>query len=187
MDVVDLYIKKRGEAPVDTRRRESRRNIILGDATIPPPTPLKLGRNVHLYTIEEYHHPYPTYTQGITQYIAEDTEVRGTVVHVRMVEKGTVDVVVRNSNEQSRTKFAYITIPYTANVTIALDGWRWILYHVAQPLLAETRKIALEGNVVIHHDPIIVWDRQGSQEDGWEEQEDWSEEEAAPPYNQNGN
>lgn len=149
-----ILAKERGGTPTGTPARPGT-VITHYDAIITPRTPIGVDDRIHIYALIPARHSGAQGARNDTPaYTAYDTGIAGTILKIRVMEGSTVEFVVRNENEWSRTTYAYLAIQDIQDTTVRVDMWTRLWHAVTRsPLFSpipETRRIPLENNAIIY-------------------------------------
>lgn len=149
-----ILAKERGGTPTGTPARPGT-VITHYDAVVTPRAPIGVGDRVHIYALIPTRHSSTQAPRSNTPaYTAYDTGIAGTILKIRVMEGSTIEFIVRNENEWSRTTYAYLAIQDIQNTTVRVDVWTRLWHAINHfPLLSpitETRRIPLENNATIY-------------------------------------
>ena len=148
MSLTTVMAKVTGRTPTHAVGNDQERYITYMDVPILPTAPIEVGSRVRVIYLEPKprevartpnHRREPKYT-------AYTSDVRGTIIGIRTMEKEVVEFVLRNENEESKTRYAYMAVPYeegaTVRLSLAMKAWRWLM--LALVPVPWTRKIPTE-------------------------------------------
>ncbi|KAI0659795.1 hypothetical protein C8Q70DRAFT_981338 [Cubamyces menziesii] len=177
-----VLAKLRGRAPVSRANSSRITDVMFLDLPILPTAPIRLGSRVYVCILtpseEAQNGALDDEDEGnhAPRYLAESTNIAGRVTGIRAMEATLTELAIRNEVGESKTEYAYLTIPHLEGITVSLPLWMRILRWILRPLLANTRQLPIEPFNSLRWKPVLTtweglavrrgetWRGQGSEE-----------------------
>lgn len=148
---VAILAKERGGTPTGTPARPGT-VITHYDVVVTPRTPIRIGTSVHIYALIPARSPTRSRenTRNNSAYTAYDTGIVGEILRIRVAEGSTIEFVVKNENEWSRTTYAHLAIQDIQGTTVQVDLWTRLWHAITRFTSPGTRHIPLENDAIIY-------------------------------------